>query len=213
MTLSPLNRTLLAAIKHDDAAGVQALARAGADLAALEEHVGRSLLGAAVEKGLMLSALGLLQAGASLRAAKPGSEPALLHIASLASPPDCADEFAELMLAKGADPDEAGPAGERALHACARLGRARLARLLIEAGADVNALDAQGRSPLMIALQCSPDAATPALLIDSGARLDLRDRQGRAAADFALARGEQQVAAAIAAAIDQEAAARRAPSF
>jgi ankyrin repeat protein len=159
----------------------------------------------------MLSALGLLQAGASLEASAPRAPSPLLSIVSLAALPECAAEFVELMLAKGADPDASGPAGERALHACARLGRPELALALIEAGADLNALDDEGRTPLMLALELAPDAATPALLIEKGARLEPRDRLGRDAQSLALARGESAVARAIAAALAFEATAAPKP--
>lgn len=205
--LSPLNRTLLAAVKHDDLAGVEALVRAGADVDALEAHLGRSPIAAALERGLALSALGLLQSGARLESRSPGEPGPLYALAALPSPPEHALAFFELLLAKGALPDARGLDGESALHACARLGRADFAEALLATGASVDPRDDRGRTPLMLALQWAPDAATPALLVHAGADLSARDLEGRDARAIALARGEAAVAEAIRIAAETEAAA------
>jgi ankyrin repeat protein len=60
----------------------------------------------------------------------------------------------------------------------ARQQIAGVRRLLIEHGADVNALDARGRTPLFYAVTETPDVAE--FLLDSGADADARDFQGAA---------------------------------
>ena len=61
------------------------------------------------------------------------------------------------------------------MHYAAREGHAEIARLLLEHGADVGAVDATGRAPLLIAGRgCQPDCVRVAqLLEDHGAEVDL----------------------------------------
>jgi ankyrin repeat protein len=59
-----------------------------------------------------------------------------------------------------------------ALHHAAAKNRPRIVRLLIELGADVNATDATGASPLTTASQEGADPAIVEMLIAAGAKLD-----------------------------------------
>jgi hypothetical protein len=64
-------------------------------------------------------------------------------------------------------------------------------RLLLAAGADINAADRLGRTPLLGAAFWGYDDVVR-MLADNGARLDARDAQGRGALDYALGRAGGQ---------------------
>jgi ankyrin repeat protein len=75
--------------------------------------------------------------------------------------------------------------GDTALHVVLRRKDARAAAVLIEAGANVNAVGDLGRTPLHIAVR-SQMAETVALLVQAGARPDVRDEFGVSARELAL---------------------------
>ena len=59
-------------------------------------------------------------------------------------------------------------------------------RILVEAGADLNAKDARGSTPLMHAFQSfKPSMEIARLMLAAGARLDDRDPLGLTARDYA----------------------------
>ena len=60
---------------------------------------------------------------------------------------------------------------------------------LIKAGADVNATDDEGVTPLMLVCKCSPDdriAAYVTTLIKMGANINAQDKEGKTALMYAL---------------------------
>jgi ankyrin repeat protein len=65
-------------------------------------------------------------------------------------------------------------------------------RLLLQAGADVDASNADGLTPLMAASQAGHLGAV-SVLVEAGADLDQRDRLGRTALDLALVEGREDV--------------------
>jgi len=71
-----------------------------------------------------------------------------------------------------------------------------VARLLVEAGADVNATAAGGYTPLHLAAS-QGSREIVALLLESGANRETRCDQGKTAADYARERGHFQVAAIL----------------
>ncbi|HLG56112.1 MAG TPA: ankyrin repeat domain-containing protein [Vicinamibacterales bacterium] len=60
-------------------------------------------------------------------------------------------DLAEMLLARGANPDARGEGGFTALHGVAVSGQVDLARLLVKHGADVNAKDDAGKTSLSLA--------------------------------------------------------------
>ena len=71
--------------------------------------------------------------------------------------------------------------GPAPLHLSARNGHVKAAKLLLEYGANINATDINGESPLIYAA-CKQDAAMVDFLISQGADLNQADKRGWAAA-------------------------------
>jgi ankyrin repeat protein len=114
-----------------------------------------------------------------------------LHLASFFG----AESAAEALLEAGADPDVESRNDMRVhpLHS-AVAGRAfGIARLLVDAGADVDAVQAGGFRPLHAAAQ-NGDELTVDLLLLAGARAWAATDDGRVAADFATAEGHERLA-------------------
>jgi ankyrin repeat protein len=88
------------------------------------------------------------------------------------------------LLAGGADANGNDPSGERPLHAAARWAQPEIARLLLEAGADVDAVDRNGNTPLWRAVfdysdeNHEPGARVLEILLKHGADLNKKNRHG-----------------------------------
>jgi ankyrin repeat protein len=69
---------------------------------------------------------------------------------------------------------------------------AEIIRRLVAAGADVNAVDDDGETPLMVSLSHDPYYGNPMVLLEEGARasINYKDKQGRTALMFAAQTGE-----------------------
>ena len=76
-----------------------------------------------------------------------------------------------------------------ALTYAARDGFTDIARVLIAAGADINWIDGEGVTPLILA-SFKNHIALVQLLLDHGANTDVTDQWDRTALDYALRRGE-----------------------
>jgi ankyrin repeat protein len=63
-------------------------------------------------------------------------------------------------------------------------GKSGVVALLVQAGADVNAADENGMTPLMAAARGKADAKTVQLLREAGANLDAKNKEGRTALDI-----------------------------
>jgi ankyrin repeat protein len=103
-------------------------------------------------------------------------------------------EAAELLLARGGEVNTAARNAFQvmALHAALAGPAPDIARSLIAAGADVNARQQGGLTPLQeAAIQGRLDLVQ--LLLDHGADPLARDEQGRTAADWARTRGHSEV--------------------
>jgi len=142
----------------------------------------------AARKGCEPSLQRLLQAGAS-RLARDREGDTALAIAARAG----RGAVVEALLA-GASASERRQldmpdiSGSTPLMLAIHAGRASVARALLEAGADVDAANAQGESPLSEAAYAA-DEATGALLLSKGAKADTLDRSGKAPIAYAAARG------------------------
>jgi hypothetical protein len=90
------------------------------------------------------------------------------------------------LLASGADPAHAGAEGTTPLHAAALADRADAAAALLEAGAPVDAVDRDGRTPLSHAAS----AAMVDALVGAGADVDHAAADGTTATMQAAARGD-----------------------
>lgn len=188
---------LMIAAAHGQARNLKVLLEAKAD-PTLRDEKGRLALHAAVDTGCLECVQVLVEEGAALKEAFP-PERSLVSMALVRG--DTA--LAQWLLAHGApaplsDLAYAKVFGEGASSEVAgfvvrkvpkvRLGTALLkavasrnpdlVRFLIEAGADVNARDSEGRTPMMIHCDLWGPQEIRDLLAENGARGDLRDKSG-----------------------------------
>lgn len=102
-------------------------------------------------------------------------------------------EIAELLLKRGADPNTATNENYSPLQAAAWHGYVDVARLLITAGANVNAAETRyGFTPLLAAAR-SGSIETVMLLLDAHADRDARTKDGRTVEQVALQYGHINV--------------------
>lgn len=127
------------AFLHQNSHGMTALLAAGADPAAPDDH-GNTVMhyAAAAENPAMMMAL--LEAGVSADLRNPikGETPLFVAIMHDREP-----QF-QALLAAGADVDAVDAAGNRPLHQAAKVNDPRRVLVLLEAGADPQALNGQG---------------------------------------------------------------------
>jgi hypothetical protein len=112
-------------------------------------------------------------------------------------------QMVNFLLSRGADVQIRNKKGQTALHEAAKSGNADVVRALIDAGASVNALDADDRSPLHLATKGklrrnrrehdahARFADTIKLLLQRGAESTLVDRDGKEAMRLATERGRR----------------------
>jgi uncharacterized protein len=119
-----------------------------------------------------------------------------LHLAAAFASP----EAVTLLLEHGSHIHQVShnPMRNQALHACIALGNSvEVARLLIEAGAKVNATAAGGYTPLHIAAS-NGNREMVLVLLENGADPSSRCDQDRTPADYARERGHAEVLALLA---------------
>lgn len=83
-----------------------------------------------------------------------------------------------------------------ALTYAARDGFTEIARLLLDSGADVNWIDGEGVTPLILASFKGHENLVR-LLLERGAEIDIQDQWNRTALDYALRRGETDAIAKL----------------
>jgi uncharacterized protein len=167
---------LMAAVRAGSIDAVRALLDAGAQVNTAEPQVGHTALMWAVREDRPELVSLLLTRGATVDVkTRTGSQPA-------ARPPGAGGGSHGVGIVRGGVPPQGeqppAPGGMTALSFAAREGRLGAARLLLDAGADVNAREANGISPLVMAIT-NRHTAVAALLLARGADPNARDWWGR----------------------------------
>jgi ankyrin repeat protein len=112
-------------------------------------------LGLAAFFGNKATVEALLQAGADVnQQSRESMRVSALHSSAAARRPD----IAEVLLAKGANPNLRGEAGFTVVHVVAISGQIDLAALLLKHDADLNVQDDSGKTPLAHAIDSKKDA-------------------------------------------------------
>jgi ankyrin repeat protein len=167
---------LMAAVRSGNPEAVRALLDAGAQVNTAEPQVGHTALMWAVREDRPELVRLLLARGASLEMkTRTGAKPAV-------RPPGAGGGSHGVGIVRGGVPPQGEqpptPGGMSALSFAAREGRLEAARLLLDAGADVNARDANGISPLVMAIT-NRHTPVAALLLSRGADPNAADWWGR----------------------------------
>jgi ankyrin repeat protein len=167
---------LMAAVRSGNIDAVRALLDAGAQVNTAEPQVGHTGLMWAVRENHPEIVSLLLARGASLELkTRTGARPAV-------RPPGAGGGSHGVGIVRGGVPPQGEqpptPGGMTALSFAAREGRLEAARLLIDAGADVNAREANGISPLVMAIT-NRHTPVAALLLARGADPNAADWWGR----------------------------------
>ncbi len=159
------------------------------DPVAWHEVIGTALHEAAICWSAEIAEL-LLELGADLDAPGPFGRPLLYGAANKLPGRDGIPEASgaaliALLIRHGADVNLAfGPKRATPLHMAARRGNTQIARVLLEAGAHIEARDSNGETPLRRAVNCGqPEVA--ALLLAHGADRTSRCRRGLTPLDAA----------------------------
>jgi ankyrin repeat protein len=102
------------------------------------------------------------------------------------------------LLDAGADPNEADGDGYTLLYGAVIVNQTEMARLLIERGAKVNAVDPRGMTPLLYAASADfGDSAMVDLLLKMGANPAARTKEGLTAEDLARKYGHSYLTASF----------------
>ena len=108
------------------------------------------------------------------------------------------EDIVRFLLEKGADPNAHSQNGYHVypLHAAVGSGFDGIAKMLIEAGAEVNVLQASRTSPLHLAAQTA-NIDLIILLLENGAQVDVRNDMGKTASDLAAEKGHEEIASIL----------------
>ncbi|SEM21073.1 Ankyrin repeat [bacterium A37T11] len=105
------------------------------------------------------------------------------------------EDIVRHLLLKGADPNLASQNGYNVfpIHAAIGSNFEGIAKMLIEAGAEVNVVQASRMTPLHAAAQ-SGNIEMIILLLENGARIDIKNDMGKTPADLASEKGHFEIA-------------------
>ena len=167
---------LMAAVRAGSFDTAKLLVDRGAAVEAAEPQLGHTALMWAVRANDAATTKLLLDRGASIEArTRVGTRPA-------ARPPGAGGGSHGVGIVRGGVPPQGEqqptPGGMTPLLFAARDGRVDAARVLVEAGADLNAADPNGLTPLLMALT-NNKLAVAQLLVDKGADVRAADWYGR----------------------------------
>jgi ankyrin repeat protein len=191
------NTALIYAASGGHAEVLRLLLREGADASA-KNGAGLSALERATDSGRRDAAEVLLAAsdGVRLRGVLTGLDSLLLEACRGAETVEV-----ERLLARGASVEARshGTGWTPLVNACA-FGRVDAARVLLDAGADVNGAAADGRTPLHFSAELG-DLELISLLLERGADASVRDHHGESPQAAAVRGGAPEAASALAAAL------------
>ncbi|KAK4069615.1 uncharacterized protein Triagg1_7039 [Trichoderma aggressivum f. europaeum] len=133
----------------------------------------------AINNGYMGIAEMLLDNGAHMGA---GSGQSILYVAVAMGPINYSERFVQKLIAKGIDDGE-----DFSLYSpfAAELGREAIVKLLLDEGANINAVDDTLRTPLHMAIMYDEEAIMK-LLVDQGADIEAADTTGQTPLHFAV---------------------------
>lgn len=104
-------------------------------------------------------------------------------------------EIAAVILLHGFNVNDMSNRTRTLLHGSANRGSLKAVRWLLMSGADPNALDLHGRTPLHVCAERNTSTSVVKLLIDAGSKLNARDSSGKSALDYARENARVKVVA------------------
>jgi ankyrin repeat protein len=176
------------AVLDCDAVRVETMIDEGADLNAVQD--GRTPLINAIRRGNLRVAELLVRRGADVDKADLRWDYTPLHWAVDSSRPR---DFAELLIASGADIRATEPHGWTPLHVAAVEDEPDLVEVFADAGADVNAKTLDGNTPLHFATMWRARGAAAAPLIESSADVNAKNSFGLTPIHYAAMRDQYEV--------------------
>ena len=153
-------------------------------LASANDH-GRNLMRAAAIEWDLPRMILLLEFGADVEARDVGGHNALYRVSNGSGPEEDGRAIIELLIRHGADVNQVTGVGEMTpLHMSARRGTTGIAEALLDAGANIEARDKNGETPLRRAVNCAQERMV-SLLLNRGANPSTPDKNGRTPLDAA----------------------------
>ena len=181
MSELPLQRRLWSAVAAGDTTLVRQLVTAGADVNAASDSLGgETPLIRAITEGDVAMVTALIEAGANVDLPSKGPQgwtPLMfahdnpVMLARLLAAGADVSLGTSLGMTRPPSGDSTLPRGETALHLAAAAGNVAAVRMLLEAGAEVEARTEDGRAPLDYAVQLGAVTEAAVVLVEAGAHL------------------------------------------